>query len=319
MRKIGFIISKKENELRRAITFEDLINLDYKEYLYFEKGYFKNFGYKDEELVEHGIHIAEYDEIIKFCDVIIEPKIGDSDNLDMMKNKIIFGWIHATQNYNITQSIIDNHITAIAFEKMYDGKRHLFEKNNQIAGYAAIFHSMLCYGKSYENLKVAILGNGNTAKGAMKALKKIGADITLYKRSEEDKFRSEMFQYDVIVNAILWDVNRQDHIIYKNDLKYFKKNSIIVDISCDKNGGIETSIPTTVDQPTYQVEGIMHYVVDHTPTFLYKDATISISEVVISYIKQLVEESQLKDIFDDALIIVNGVIKDEEIIKYQNR
>ena len=44
---------------------------------------------------------------------------------------------------------------------------------------------------------------------------------------------------------------------------------MIIDISCDRNGGIETSIPTTIENPTYMVEGIRHYVVDHTPSLFY--------------------------------------------------
>ena len=46
-----------------------------------------------------------------------------------------------------------------------------------------------------------------------------------------------------------------------------KRGSMIVDISCDRNGGIETSIPTTIENPSYIVDGLRHYVVDHTPLY----------------------------------------------------
>ena len=60
--------------------------------------------------------------------------------------------------------------------------------------------------------------------------------------------------YDVIVNGVLWDTTRKDHIIYKNDLANMRKDSMIVDISCDRQGGIETSIPTTLENPVYYVQ-----------------------------------------------------------------
>ena len=320
MKKVGFIISKKENELRRALTFEDLMTIRNKKFLYFEKGYFENFGYTDLEVVNIGANILNYEDVLQKCDIIIDPKIGDSKDFELMKRKTIFGWIHATQNYDITQKIIDNKITSIAFEKMYEKDKHSFYQNNRIAGYTAIFHSMLCYGRSYKNLKAAILGNGNTAYGAAKALKQIGAITTIYTRNEEEKFKKDFINYDIIINAILWNVYRRDHIIYEKDLIKLKKDAIIVDISCDKNGAIETSVPTSIDNPVYKVNGIIHYAVDHTPTFLYKDATKSISKVIVKYIDNLVEESiTLEKMFSDALIIKEGIVLDKEIITFQNR
>lgn len=92
----------------------------------------------------------------------------------------------------------------------------------------------------------------------------MGADVTIYDRKTEKLFQKELSQYDVIVNGILWDTERKDHIIYKSDLKRMKKGAMIIDISCDRNGAVETSIPTSMDQPTYEVDAIVHYVVDHT-------------------------------------------------------
>ena len=102
-------------------------------------------------------------------------------------------------------------------------------------------HGVFPYGK-----KVAVLGRGNTARGAIKMLNHLGADVMSYDRHTEVLFRKELGSYDVIVNAILWDTNRKDHIIYKYDLSRMKKDCMIIDISCDRNGGIETSIPTTI-------------------------------------------------------------------------
>ena len=107
----------------------------------------------------------------------------------------------------------------------------------------------------------------------------------------EQLFRKEISKYDVIVNAILWDTSRKDHIIYKEDLKKMKKGALIIDISCDRNGGIETCIPTTIDNPTYVIDGITHYAVDHTPSLFYKTISESLSEIMIMYIDCLLYTS----------------------------
>ena len=97
-----------------------------------------------------------------------------------------------------------------------------------------------------------------------------------------------------------------------------KKNAMIIDVSCDRNGGIETSVPTTIEEPTYVVDGILHYAVDHTPTIFHKTFTKNNSEVIWQYIHELQREN-LGEVLSDALIISNGVIVDQEINKYQKR
>lgn len=317
MKKIGFLISEKENENRRALVIKDINRIKNKDYIYFQKGYGKVIGITDEEIEAQGCNVVDKEEILN-CDIICDPKIGDEEDLKNIKNKTIFGWIHATQNYDITQTCIDNKLTCYAWEKMYDGNKHIFYKNNQIAGEAAILHATILYGKDFSGLNVAIIGNGNTAIGASKILHKFGAKVEIYTRRMEENFKREMQNYDIIVNCVLWDVNRKDHIINKEDLRKLKKDTLIIDISCDKNGAIETSIPTTIENPIYAIDGVTHYVVDHTPSLLYKYASESISKEVCKFIDNLIEEKEDK-ILSDALIIKDGEIIDKEINEYQGR
>ena len=313
MKTVGFLISEKENENRRAITIGDIDKIKNKEQLYFQKGYGDKLGFSDDDLIKLGCKVVEKEDIFS-CDIICDPKIGDSLDLDKMKGKTIFGWIHATQNYDITQRCIDNKLTVYAWEKMYDGNRHIFYKNNQIAGQASVLHAMLCYGKQFHGLNVAILGNGNTSIGASNILHKLGAKVEIFNRKIEKNFVKEMEKFDVIVNCVLWDVNRKDHIVCRSDLKRLKRNSLIIDVSC----AIESCIPKTVENPTYIEEGIMHYAVDHTPTFLFKDATESISKEVVKFLDDMIEGKK-NVILKEALIIENGTIIDDEINVFQGR
>lgn len=318
MRTVGFIKSSKENEKRVAITIDDIDNVVNKSKLYFEKGYFKDFNIPDEEIIKKGANVVSKAEILNM-DIICDPKAGDGEYINELKEgTIVFGWIHAVQNRDITDKFINNNLTAIAWEDMYEGGRHSFWRNNELAGEAAIFHAYSIYGKLPYETKVALLGRGNIARGALTTLVSLGARVDVYDKRMEQLLRDNIGQYDVIVNGILWDTTREDHIIYREDLKKMKKDSIIIDISCDREGGIETSIPTTIENPVYYVENVMHYVVDHTPSILFKSATKSISAEVIKYLDELIVGNN-NSVLEKATAIKNGDIIDNRIIAFQGR
>ncbi len=318
MKRIGFIKSLKENEKRRAILPNDLKNVQNCNYLFFEKNYGKILGIEDEEYENKGCHILNREEILN-CDIICDPKIGDAEYLEKLKyGSTIWGWIHAVQNKDITDKIINNKLTAYAWEDMYEYNRHCFWKNNELAGIAAIIDAYRIKGTLPFDSKVAIIGKGNTARGAFKVLSQLGADIEVYGRKDEELLRRNLNKFDAIVNCVLWDVARKDHIISKKDLEKMKKNSMIIDVSCDRNGAIETSTPTTIDEPTYYEKGILHYAVDHTPSIFYETASDAISKEVAKYLDFLITERK-NIVLDNSLIIKQGKILDERIIKFQNR
>ena len=203
---------------------------------------------------------------------------------------------------------------------MYECGRHSFWRNNEIAGEAAIMHAFLLHGIFLYNCKVAVLGRGNVARGAIKTLHFLGAQVVVYDRRTEELFRKELKEYDVVVNGILWDTKRKDHIIYREDLKRMKQGAMIIDISCDRAGGIETSVPTEISHPDYIVDGIRHYVVDHTPSLFYKSSSIDLSKEFCKYADLLIENrAEESDVFVNAKIIEKGEIKDQKISEYQNR
>lgn len=315
---IGFPISTKENEFRRVLVPDDVSKIDYPENLYFENNYGKVLGIPDEDYTLMGCNVCERDEVIK-KDIVCDPKVGDADYLKSLnEGQIIFGWVHATQNKNITDILLNNKLTAIAWENMFEDGRQSFWFNNELAGEAAIIHAFQCFGQLPYGLKVAVIGKGNTSRGAIKVLNMLGAEVTQYDRHTESLISKELGEYDVIVNCILWDVTRNDHIIYENDLRRMKKNSMIIDISCDKNGGIETSIPTTIEKPTYTVDGVLHYVVDHTPSIFYKNFSYNCSKMIYEYLNQLISKNY-SEVITNSIITHNGRVLDNEIIEFQNR
>ena len=311
MKTIGFPISHKENENRRALMPAFVGSLKCAEMLYMEKGYGEVLGLTDADYEKLGVKTVARDECLS-CDVVCDPKIGDAEYLRDLQGKTIFGWVHAIMNKDIAKTLVANSLTAYAWEEMYDQGRHVFWRNNEIAGEAAIMDAYLHFGCFPYNTKVALLGRGNIARGAKKTLDFMGADVTVYDRHTEALFRKELPEFDVFVNAILWDKSRTDHIIYREDLLRMKKGSMIIDISCDKAGAVETSIPTTIANPTYVVDGVTHYVVDHTPALFYKTTSEAISKEIAKYLDIL--SLGLDDaVLDAACIVREGKIIDTRI------
>lgn len=318
MKTVGFPISTKENENRRAIIPEDIKKMSNPEMIYVETGFGEVLGIDDSEYISAGCNIVSHEETVN-KDIVCDPKIGDADYLKSMhRGQIIFGWVHATQNREIADTIINKGITAYAWEKMFEKGRHVFWFNNELAGEAAVLDAFECYGQLPYGLTVAVIGNGNTARGAVRVLNMLGARVIQYNRHQESLLRDEIGKYDIIVNCILWDVYRNDHIIYKDDLKRMKNGAMIIDVSCDRNGGIETCIPTTIENPVYDVDGILHYAVDHTPSIFYKTFSFENSKIIYKYIEEIMKD-EIGEVLNNCKIIENGIIIDPEIIKYQKR
>lgn len=315
---IGFPISHKENEYRRAIIPEHIKLMKNPNMLFIEDGYGEVLGISNAEYENVGVGICSHEEVLT-KDIICDPKVGDADYLNQLhRGQTIFGWVHATQNRDITDKLVNAGVTAFAWEKMFDQGRHVFWRNNELAGEAAVMHAFQCFGRMPYETDCAVIGRGNTARGVIKVLNMLGANVMQYDRRTEALLRREIGNYDVIINCVLWDVYRTDHIIYRDDLRRMRKGSMIIDVSCDRHGGVETSIPTTIEDPTYYEEGILHYVVDHTPALFYKTFTYNNSQIIIPFLDQLVEWN-LSSIMKDCEIIREGRIIDNEIILYQRR
>ena len=223
MKTVGFVIPVKENEKRRVLLPKDIRTIKERKNIFFEKGYGEILGISDSEYEKVGCNVVSFDEVLK-QDIICDPKVGDANYLDKLKEKqIIFGWVHAVKNKKLTDLLLNKKITAIAFEDMFYKNRHVFYKNNILAGEAACYNAINYLGKLPDGLQAAIIGNGNTAHGAYKALSKLGVSVDIYTRDLEELLRENLYKYDLIVNCVLWDVKRRDHIIYREDIKKMNK------------------------------------------------------------------------------------------------
>jgi len=316
MRAVGFPIPGKESELRRALVPADLQQVREPAALVFESGYGRPLGCDDAAYESQGARVADRAEV-DACPVICDPKpvVGESY---FGPGKTLFGWIHAVQGRQMTDLLVRHRMTAVAWEDMFEDGRHSFWRNNELAGEAAVAHAFLQWGRVPYGCEVAVIGTGNVAMGAIRAAERGGCTVKVYDALTSHRLRGEIGRYDVIVNAVLWDVTRTDHLVCEADLDRLRPGSLIVDVSCDEAGAIETSRPTTVADPIYVHRGIVHYAVDHTPSLYYRTATESISGVVARFVSDLAEGCP-NLVLEKATVIRDGRILDERITRFQHR
>ena len=194
-------------------------NVKNPDHIYIETGYGEPLGISDEEYRMAGCKVVSRESALS-CDIIADVKLGDADYLDTLDaGKVLFGWAHAVQNIPFTDIALKNNHTVIAWEEIFEDGRYIFYRNREIAGEAAVMHAFRYCGKMPYDCSVAILGNGQTAKGAMRILHGLGATVDIYGRKLESLFRKKMYDYDVIINCVMWDTARTDKIIYRQDLK----------------------------------------------------------------------------------------------------
>jgi N5-(carboxyethyl)ornithine synthase len=128
-----------------------------------------------------------------------------------------------------------------------------------------------------------------------------------------------MYEYDVLVNCVMWDTNRTDRIIYKEDLKKMKPGTMIIDVSCDPYIEFETSYPTPIADPVYVVDGVIHYTVDNTPGMFPITITKVLSEGISRYIDYIIEGGfeTYPENLRTAVVIEDGHIRDERITTFR--
>ncbi|MDY0143516.1 MAG: hypothetical protein RBR97_16650, partial [Bacteroidales bacterium] len=175
--KIGLLHSShKKNERRYPLHIKHLLMLspDHLAKIIFEEGYP---GIK--RLPAKYVQTAKRADVFKQADIILLPKPVESDYPYFRPGQIIWGWPHCVQTPAIVDVAIEKKLTLIAWEHMYTWEqgvkgKHIFARNNEIAGYASVIHALTLAGitaGAYGNhKKIAVIGYGSTGKGAITAL-----------------------------------------------------------------------------------------------------------------------------------------------------
>ncbi len=200
----------------------------------------------------------------------------------------------------LTRAIIDSGITAIAYETLRDprGSLPLLTPMSEVAGRMSIQEGAKFLERPQEGrgillagvpgvapAEVAILGGGVVGSNAAKVAAGLGANVrildvnldrlrylddimppnvtTLY--SDRHTIRESIERSDLVIGAVLITGARAPRLVRRADLGRMKTGAVIVDVAIDQGGCIETSRPTTHMQPTYVVDGVVHYCVTNMP------------------------------------------------------
>lgn len=322
--------SRKPNEYRLPLHPGHLDRIDpaVRERTFLEVGYGERFGVSDERLALMVGGVRSRAQLVAECDVILLPKPIADDLNALRAGQVLWGWPHCVQDAAVTQLAVDRRLTLIAWEAMnhwgMDGayQVHVFHKNNELAGYCSVLHSMQLIGTtgSYgRRLRAVVISFGATARGAVMALNALGvSDVTVlthrdvsavaspihgaqllqFERDEREPSRSVVLatsgprplaellaEHDIVVNCVLQDTDAPLMFVTNAELELFAPGSLFVDVSCDEGMGFEWARPTSFGDPIRQVgEGMHYYAVDHSPSYLWDAATWEISEALLPYL-----------------------------------
>ena len=326
--------SRKPNEYRLPIhpAHLDRIDPSVRRSVFLEVGYGEHFGVADERLASLVGGLRSREQLVAECDVIVLAKPTAADLADLRAGQMLWGWPHCVQDETVTQLGIDRRLTLIAWEAMNhwatDGayRVHVFHKNNELAGYCSVLHSMQLIGTtgSYgRRLRAAVISFGATARGAVMALNALGvSDVTVLTHRDVSAVASPIhgaqllqFQRDgressrcvvledsgpkplaeflaehaIVVNCVLQDTDAPLMFVTSKELELFAPGTLFVDVSCDDGMGFEWARPTSFEDPMRQVGESMHYyAVDHSPSYLWDSATWEISEALLPYLGAVV-------------------------------
>ncbi|HKK76761.1 MAG TPA: N(5)-(carboxyethyl)ornithine synthase [Saprospiraceae bacterium] len=361
-----FGTSSKAHEKRVPIHPEQISWIDEKvrKKLFFEEGYGLPFDMSDEELAALSAGVLPRETLFERGEILLLPKPVQEDFDAMRPQSILWGWPHCVQQEAFTQAAIDRKLTLIAWEAMHrwneqgDWKMHIFQKNNEIAGYAGVLHALSLIGLDGNygpHRKAVVISFGSVSRGAIHGLRALGInDITVftqrysifvtdqmtstnYYHYEQDDLGRLMAVYpdgevrpfvealeeaDVIVNGILQDTDHPIMFMQEGQEERLKKGTLIVDISCDEGMGFPFAKPTTFDAPMFKKGHVHYYAVDHTPSYLWNSASWEISNSLLPYLPLVMQGPKRwmeSETLKRAIEIKEGIIQNPKILSFQNR
>jgi alanine dehydrogenase len=245
--------------------------------------------------------IATAAEIFAKCDMIVKVKEPQPvEWAQLREGQLLYTYLHLAPDPEQTKGLLASGVTAIAYETVTDnyGGLPLLAPMSEVAGRLAIQAGATCLQKANGGNgvllggvpgvlpgKVTILGGGVVGINSAKMAAGLGADVTIIDRSlprlrqlddifngrVHTRFSSinaieeEVFSADIVVGAVLIPGAAAPKLVTREMLGGMKKGSVLVDVAIDQGGCFETSHATTHADPTYVVEGVIHYCVANMP------------------------------------------------------
>jgi alanine dehydrogenase len=277
-------------------------------------------GFADENYEKVGATIvATHEEVFANSDMIIKVKEPQPQEIGLFRpGQIVFTYFHFAADQRLLQACLEAEITAIAYETIHDraGRLPCLTPMSEIAGKMSIQEGakylerpMMGRGillggvPGVAPAHVVVLGAGVVGTHAAKVAAGLGAQVALMDInldrlrylddvmpanvktifSDAHTVRDNLLLADLVIGAVLIPGAKAPRLVTKKDLTKMKNGSVIVDVAIDQGGCIETSRPTTHQQPTFVVEGVVHYCVTNMPGAVGRTSTIALCNATLPY------------------------------------
>ncbi|MEG8978105.1 NAD(P)-dependent oxidoreductase [Priestia megaterium] len=312
-------------------------------------------GFTNEQYEKEGAEIVETtEEMYERCDFIAKVKEIEENEYKLLKeNQIIYTCIHPAAHKEQVQAILDSKCIAFTAEDSHRFGSVNCEaagKQGALMGLQAMLTINGGKGKFVSGLagapgmKVLILGGGLVGRSALQVLHSLGAWCTVMdvnygtlrdigktynekvntQLSTKQNIKKLLPETDMVINCVKWPKERKDYLIERDMLNLMEKGSVIVDISNDTDGAIESFRETTHAHPTYIENGVVHYCVSNIPGAIANSTSVAYATSVLPHIQSIlnsgVKSACIKDGFlRRSLTAYKGYLTHEETSAIQNR
>lgn len=281
-------------------------------------------GIADEEYAAHGAELVNGPEAIYGrADLVLKVKEPQPAEIALLRpGQVVFCFFHFAADRALTEAVLGSGCIAIAFETLQEdqGRLPLLAPMSEVAGRMSVQEGakylerpqmgrgvLLGGVPGVEPASVAILGGGVVGANAAKVAAGFGArvcvlDIDLDRLrylddvmppnvtplfSDRDTIRQQLRQADLVIGAVLVPGARAPRLVEAEDLRLMKTGSVIIDVAIDQGGCVATSRPTTHTQPTFLVDGVVHYCVTNIPGAVGRTASFALGNVTLPWASRI--------------------------------
>ncbi|MBP1750090.1 MAG: ald [Deltaproteobacteria bacterium] len=310
-------------------------------------------GLTDEEYAQEGAEIVDdRRSVFARSDMIVKVKEPLEVEWPLLQEEqILFTYLHLASSEKLTKGLLKRRITGIAYETMEDknGRLPLLIPMSEVAGRISVQVAMRFLEADHGGrgvllsgvpgvapAEVVIIGCGIVGLNAAGIASGLGAHVTVLDISHErlryveDIMRGSLttlystsysiqkaVQYaDVLIGAVLVPGARAPVLVTEQMVSRMKPGSVIVDVSIDQGGSVETIRPTSHGEPTYKLYDVIHYAVPNMPASVPRTATFALTNATLPYIRTIAS-SGVKKAAEADPTIASGINMRRGTITYQ--
>ncbi len=294
-------------------------------------------GFTDEDYTKVGAQIlGTAKELFDAAEMLMKVKEPQPQEIGLFRpGQTVFTYFHFAADRELMQACLEAEITAVAYETIKDkkGTLPLLTPMSEIAGKLSIQEGAKYLEKPMMGrgillggvpgvapADVVVLGGGVVGTNAAKVAAGLGANVvlmdvnldrlrylddvmpanvhTIY--SDPQTIRHHIRQADLVIGAVLIPGAKAPRLVTKKDLADMKNGAVIVDVAIDQGGCVETARPTTHQQPTYVVDGVVHYCVTNMPGAVGRTSTVALCNATLPYALKIAAKGFEKAAAEDA-------------------